>query len=90
MPSTSPNAASASRVSLSRFLIEAQREKGHINGDLRLLIEIVSRACKRISIAVGKGALGGTLGSAGTENVVNSFYVPVTNGQSWIRNKTGI
>ena len=69
MPSTSPNAASASRVSLSRFLIEAQREKGHINGDLRLLIEIVSRACKRISIAVGKGALGGTLGSAGTENV---------------------
>ena len=56
-------------VSLSRFLIEEQRDKAHINGDLRLLIEVVARACKRISIAVGKGALGGVLGSAGTENV---------------------
>ncbi len=57
------------RISLTRFLIEAQRDQGHINGDLRLLIEVVARACKRISIAVGKGALGGVLGSAGTENV---------------------
>ncbi len=56
-------------VSLTRFLIEQQREKGHINADLRLLIEVVARACKRISIAVGKGALGGVLGSAETENV---------------------
>jgi len=56
-------------VSLTRFLIEEQREKGHINADLRLLIEVVARACKRISIAVGKGAIGGVLGSAGTENV---------------------
>jgi fructose-1,6-bisphosphatase I len=57
------------RISLSRFLIEQQREKGHLNADLRLLIEVVARACKRISIAVGKGALGGALGSAGTQNV---------------------
>jgi fructose-1,6-bisphosphatase I len=56
-------------ISLSRFLIEEQREKHHINADLRLLIEVVARACKAISIAVGKGALGGVLGSAGTENV---------------------
>lgn len=72
MSSTSPvtaNPVSQNRISLSRFLIEAQRDKGHINGDLRLLIEVVARACKRISIAVGKGALGGVLGSAGTENV---------------------
>src|SRR5690606_23089340 len=61
--------SSTPRVSLTRFLIEQQREKGHINGDLRLLIEVVARACKRISIAVGKGALGNVLGSAGTENV---------------------
>lgn len=60
---------SPGRVSLSRFLIEQQREKGHLNADLRLLIEVVARACKRISIAVGKGALGGALGSAGTQNV---------------------
>ncbi len=56
-------------VSLSRFLIEAQREHGHLDAELRLLIEVVARACKRISIAIGKGALGGALGSAGTENV---------------------
>jgi len=55
-------------ITLSRFLLEQQRD-GRINADLRLLIEVVARACKRISIAVGKGALGGVLGSAGTENV---------------------
>ena len=65
----SSSTSSSARISLSRFLIEQQREKGHINADLRLLIEVVARACKRISIAVGKGALGGALGSAGTENV---------------------
>ena len=51
--------------SLTRFLIEEQRA-GRIGPDLRLLIEVVARACKRISIAVGKGALGGVLGDAGT------------------------
>ncbi len=59
----------AKPISLTRFLIEEQREQGHLNADLRLLIEVVARACKSISIAVGKGALGGVLGSAGTENV---------------------
>jgi fructose-1,6-bisphosphatase I len=56
-------------ISLSRFLLEEQREKQHINPDLRLLIEVVSRACKAISIAVGKGALGNVLGNAGAINV---------------------
>jgi fructose-1,6-bisphosphatase I len=56
-------------ISLTRFLIEEQRDKHHIKPDLRLLIEVVARACKAISIAVGKGALGGVLGSAGKENV---------------------
>ncbi len=56
-------------VSLTRFLLEEQRAKGLINADLRLLIEVVSRACKSISIAIGKGSLGGALGSAGSENV---------------------
>lgn len=51
-------------ISLTRFLIEEQRA-GHINADLRLLVEVVARACKRIAIAVGKGALGGVLGEAG-------------------------
>ncbi len=59
----------ATRISLTRFLIEQQREHGQINANLRLLIEVVARACKRISIAVNKGALGNILGSADTENV---------------------
>jgi fructose-1,6-bisphosphatase I len=40
-------------ISLTRFLIEEQRA-GRINAELRLLVEVVARACKRISIAVGK------------------------------------
>jgi fructose-1,6-bisphosphatase I len=42
---------------------------GLIPSDLRLLIEVVARACKGISQAVNKGALGGVLGTADTENV---------------------
>ncbi|GHE27388.1 class 1 fructose-bisphosphatase [Vulcaniibacterium thermophilum] len=56
--------SSTAPVSLTRFLIEEERA-GHINAELRLLIEVVARACKTISIAVGKGALGGVLGDAG-------------------------
>ena len=51
-------------ISLTRYLIQEQHA-GRINADLRLLIEVVARACKSISIAVGKGALGGVLGDAG-------------------------
>ena len=32
-----------------------------------------TRRCKSISIAVGKGALGGVLGDAGTAGVANAF-----------------
>ena len=52
-------------ISLTRYLIQEQHA-GRINADLRLLIEVVARACKSISIAVGKGALGGVLGDAGS------------------------
>jgi fructose-1,6-bisphosphatase I len=57
------------RITLTRFLIERQRETQGINADLRLLIETVARACKAISHAVGKGAVGGMLGSADTDNI---------------------
>ncbi|MEW6098041.1 MAG: class 1 fructose-bisphosphatase [Pseudomonadota bacterium] len=57
------------RVSLTQYLVEQQRMHGHIPAQLRLLIEVVARACKRIAISVNKGALGDVLGSAGTENV---------------------
>jgi len=57
------------RISLTQYLVEQQREHGHIPSQLRLLIEVVARACKRISISVNKGALGEVLGAAGSENV---------------------
>lgn len=57
------------RISLTQYLIEQQRQHGRIPGQLRLLIEVVARACKRISISVNKGALGDVLGTAGSENV---------------------
>jgi fructose-1,6-bisphosphatase I len=57
------------RVSLTQHLVEEQRLNNTIPAELRLLIEVVARACKTISHAVGKGALGEVLGSAETENV---------------------
>ena len=59
----------STRISLTRYLVEKQRVDGHIPSQLRLLLEVVARACKSISHAVNKGALGGVLGSAGSENV---------------------
>ena len=56
-------------TSLSRYLVEQQRAKHHIPPELRLLLEVVARACKGISHSVNKGALGGVLGSAHSENV---------------------
>ena len=57
------------KITLSRYLIEEQRDKNVISSDLRFLIEVVSRACKAISVAIGKGALADVLGSAGSDNI---------------------
>ena len=57
------------RISLTQYLVEEQRQNNSIPAELRLLIEVVARACKTISHAVGKGALGEVLGTASTENV---------------------
>jgi fructose-1,6-bisphosphatase I len=57
------------RVSLTQHLVEEQRLNHTIPAELRLLIEVVARACKTISHSVGKGALGDILGSADTENI---------------------
>ena len=56
-------------ISLTRYLVEQQREGGLIPSQLRLLLEVVARACKSISQAVNKGALGGVLGATESENV---------------------
>jgi fructose-1,6-bisphosphatase I len=59
------------KISLTRYLVEEQRKDGTIPAQLRLLLEVVARACKRISLAVNKGALGGVLGVAdsASENI---------------------
>ncbi len=58
-----------SRKTLTQYLVEQQRTNNAIAAEVRLLIEVVSRACKAISHAVSKGALGGVLGSLDSENV---------------------
>jgi len=59
----------APKISLTRYLVTEQRIDGAIPSDLRLLLEVVARACKTISTAIGKGELGGVLGEAGTGNI---------------------
>jgi fructose-1,6-bisphosphatase I len=63
------NKTMAKSISLTRYLVEQQRVDGLIPAQLRLLLEVVARACKSISHSVNKGALGEVLGSAGSENV---------------------
>jgi fructose-1,6-bisphosphatase I len=57
------------KISLTRYLVEEQRIDGAIPADLRLLLEVVARACKRISLAVNKGSLGDVMGVTESENV---------------------
>ena len=57
------------RVSLTQHLIEENRRYGTVPEELRLLLEVVARACKTIGHSAGKGALGNILGSNETENV---------------------
>lgn len=57
------------RISLTQHLVEEQRQHNTIPAELRLLIEVVARACKTISHSVGKGALGDVLGALESENV---------------------
>jgi len=54
---------------LTRYLVEQDRSHGHVPPSLRLLLEVVARACKRISLAVNKGSLGDVMGSADSANV---------------------
>ncbi|HEX7748389.1 MAG TPA: fructose-bisphosphatase class I, partial [Bordetella sp.] len=57
------------KKTLTQYLVEQQRSAEAISAELRLLIEVVARACKTIGHAVGKGALGGVLGALESENV---------------------
>ena len=41
------------RVTLTQYLVEQQRNHNKVSSELRLLIEVVARACKSIGHAVG-------------------------------------
>ncbi|MGZ8156716.1 MAG: class 1 fructose-bisphosphatase [Burkholderiales bacterium] len=57
------------RVTLTQYLIEQQRHYGKVSPELRLLIEVISRACKAISHVVSKGPLAGIGDTVGLTNV---------------------
>lgn len=57
------------RKTLTQFLVEQQRLENAMPAQLRLLIEVVARACKVIGHTVNKGAISGVLGSPDQENV---------------------
>ncbi len=57
------------RISLTQYLVEEQRLKGAIPAELRLLLEVVARACKAIANAVYKGPLTGILGATELANI---------------------
>jgi fructose-1,6-bisphosphatase I/sedoheptulose-1,7-bisphosphatase len=59
----------AGKATLTQFLIEERRRAPGATGDLNALITDVSLACKAISRRVAFGALGGVLGSTGSDNV---------------------
>lgn len=54
---------------ITQFLIEEQRKAGGATGEFTLLLNDIVTACKKISSAVNKGALVGTMGSLESENV---------------------
>jgi fructose-1,6-bisphosphatase len=64
------------QMTLTEFILEEQRQHPRATGDFTALLNYVRLACKRISFLVGRGALGGTLGSTG---VVNSPGEPHSN-----------
>ena len=56
-------------TTLTEFIIREQRRFPHATGDFTGLLNYIRLACKRISFVVGRGALGGATGSAGSANV---------------------
>ena len=58
-----------SAPTLSQYLLNKQCHHSVITPQLEQLIMQVSIACKAIGITIGKGALAGVLGQAGSENI---------------------
>lgn len=57
------------RKSLTQFLVEQQREHESLPAQLRLLLEVVARACKRIGYTINQAGTDGLLGDEGAINV---------------------
>jgi fructose-1,6-bisphosphatase I/sedoheptulose-1,7-bisphosphatase len=57
------------RPTITEFLLREQRRVPEATGAFTALVNSIRLACKRIAHAVGQGALAGTGGSAGSENV---------------------
>jgi fructose-1,6-bisphosphatase I/sedoheptulose-1,7-bisphosphatase len=62
-------AVHARETTLTEFIIGEQRTFPHPTGDFTALVNDIRLACKRIANIVGKGALVGAHGKAGTINV---------------------
>ncbi|MCX7891361.1 MAG: class 1 fructose-bisphosphatase [Burkholderiales bacterium] len=56
-------------TTLTEFIIREQRRFPQATGGFTGLLNYIRLACKRISFVVGRGALGGATGTAGTANV---------------------
>ncbi|MGR9116380.1 MAG: class 1 fructose-bisphosphatase [Gammaproteobacteria bacterium] len=56
-------------VTLTRFIIEQQRELPGVSGTFTLLLNDIVKACKQISHIVNRGGLIGVLGSTDSQNV---------------------
>ncbi len=56
-------------VTITQFIIEEQRRNKGATGEFSMLLSNIVTACKKISMAVNKGALVGTMGSLDSENV---------------------
>jgi fructose-1,6-bisphosphatase len=72
---------------ITEFLIEEQRLFPEATGDFTAVLNHVRLACKRISFIVGRGALSGEYGSAGTTNVQGEtqMHLDVVANDIWLR-----
>jgi len=68
---------SKQRVTLTQFIIEAQRRFPAATGDFSGLLDNIATACKAIANSVGRGALTGHLGSAGSHNIQGEEQKPL-------------
>ena len=57
------------RITMTQFIIEAQRRCPSATGDFSGLLNDIATACKSIAAKIGQGALAGALGSAHSSNV---------------------